>query len=83
MVCVQTDCLSGSEVSLDDSSPQNLDKLVKVAKELLEEPVAERDIDTGELVPMPNGETNRQALKRLVNHVSYDELINSFLPQSD
>lgn len=61
---MQTDSLEGSAVSLDDSSKSNLDMLVQTAKNLLDEPVAERDFDTGDLVPIPTGETNGQALRR-------------------
>lgn len=53
-------------MSLDDSSQANLDKLVQVGRQMLEEPVSERDVETGELVAIPTGETNREALKRYV-----------------
>jgi hypothetical protein len=61
---VQTDSLEGSSVALDDSSPENLENLVETAKELLEDPVSDRDFETGELVPIPGGPTNRQALAK-------------------
>ncbi len=61
---MQTDSLEGSAVSLDDSSKANLEGLVQTAKNLLDEPVAERDFDTGDLVPVLTGETNREALRR-------------------
>jgi hypothetical protein len=51
-------------VALDDSSPENLENLVETAKELLEDPVSDRDFETGELVPIPGGPTNRQALAK-------------------
>lgn len=63
MACVQTDSLKGN-ASIDDSSPANLDELVQTARDLLDEPVAERDFNTGKLIPVPNGETNREALTR-------------------
>lgn len=61
---VQTDSLEGSSVALDDSSPENLENLVDTAKELLEEKVSERDFETGELVQITDGPTNRQALAK-------------------
>lgn len=61
---VQTDSLEGSSVALDDSSPENLENLVETAKDLLEEQVSDRDFETGELVPIPDGPTNRQALAK-------------------
>lgn len=61
---MQTDSLEGSSVALDDSSPENLENLVETAKELLEDQVADRDFETGELVPVPDGRTNRQALAK-------------------
>lgn len=64
MVSMQTDSLQGSEVSLDDASAANLDKLVHTAQELLDDTVADRDIDTGELFPISTGESNRSALQR-------------------
>lgn len=51
-------------MALDDSSPENLENLVETAKELLEDQVADRDFETGELVPVPDGRTNRQALAK-------------------
>lgn len=67
---MQTDHLKGSEVSLDDASPANLERLVQTAMELLDEEVATRDIDTGELKPTGNGETNREALQRCCQQVN-------------
>ena len=61
---MQTDSLEGSAVSLDDSSKENLERLVQTANSLLDEAVAERDFDTGDLVPIATGETNREALRR-------------------
>jgi hypothetical protein len=67
---IQTDALKGRSASLDDSSPKNLARLVKTAKDLLDEPVATRNFDTGALVPVPNGETNREALFRFADWLS-------------
>lgn len=68
---MQTDSLEGSAVSLDDSSKSNLDRLVQTAKNLLNEPVAERDFSTGDLVPIPTGETNGEALRRYTDALDF------------
>ena len=64
MGSMQTDSLKGSEVSLDDASPANLERLVQTAQDLLNDEVATRDLDTGELKAIGTGETNRTALQR-------------------
>lgn len=71
---ITTDSLKGSMVSLDDSSPANLEELVKVGNQILDGPVAERDIETGELVSIGNGETNREALKRFALFLSQERV---------
>jgi len=43
---------------------------VQTAKNLLNEPVAERDFSTGDLVPIPTGETNGEALRRFAQFLS-------------
>lgn len=64
MVAVQTDNLNGPLASVDDSSESNLWKLMATAKHLLDEPVAQRNFQTGKLVSIPCGGTNREALYR-------------------
>ena len=65
MGAIQTDSLEGSEASLDDGSTANLDKLVQTTQELLDDRVADRDLDTGELKPVQGtNESNRAALQR-------------------
>lgn len=69
---ITTDSLEGSALSLDDSSKANLERLVQIAQSLLDEPVAERDFHTGDLVPVPTGETNREALRRFAQFLSHE-----------
>ncbi|XP_024379938.1 patatin-like protein 5 isoform X2 [Physcomitrium patens] len=69
---ITTDSLERSAVKLDDASKSNMDKLVKTAQKLLENPVAQRDFNTGELVPIETGETNRQALRRFAEFLSQE-----------
>jgi hypothetical protein len=64
---LQTDGLKGKLASLDDSSPKNLESLVKLSSDLLDESVAVRNFETGELEPISSGETNRDALYRYPN----------------
>jgi len=61
---VQTDNLNGPLASVDDSSESNLWKLMTTAKHLLDEPVSERDFQTGKLAPIQHHGTNREALYR-------------------
>ncbi|KAG0569724.1 hypothetical protein KC19_6G111600 [Ceratodon purpureus] len=69
---ITTDSLEGSAVSLDDSSKENLERLVQTANSLLDEAVAERDFDTGDLVAIETGETNREALRRFAQFLSQE-----------
>ncbi|KAG0562825.1 hypothetical protein KC19_9G174200 [Ceratodon purpureus] len=69
---ITTDSLKGSEVSLDDASPANLERLVQTAVDLLDDEVSTRDIDTGELQSVGNGEKNRQALQRFAYFLSQE-----------
>lgn len=61
---MQTDNLKGHMTAIDDSSPTNLYRLINTAKHLLDEPVSERNFQTGMLASIPNTGTNREALYR-------------------
>jgi patatin-like phospholipase/acyl hydrolase len=61
---LQTDNLKGHMTAIDDSSPTNLYRLINTAKHLLDEPVSERNFQTGMLASIPNTGTNREALYR-------------------
>jgi hypothetical protein len=67
LLLLQTDGLKGKLASLDNSSPKHLESLVKLSSDLLDESVAVRNFDTGELEPISSGETNRDALYRYPN----------------
>ncbi|CAK9216825.1 unnamed protein product [Sphagnum troendelagicum] len=67
---IQTDGLKGKLASLDNSSPKHLESLVKLSSDLLDESVAVRNFDTGELEPISSGETNRDALYRFAEWLS-------------
>ncbi len=68
-VCVylQTDSVAGQVASVDDSSATNLWKLVATAKQVLDQPVSERNFQTGKLASISNGGNNRDALFRYIN----------------
>ncbi|XVF57449.1 hypothetical protein PTKIN_Ptkin06aG0206400 [Pterospermum kingtungense] len=61
---IQTDTLTPSEMSLDDSSETNLTNLVNIGKELLEKPVSTVNLDSGILEPItrPQSSTNKTKL---------------------
>lgn len=66
-VYVQTDSVAGQVASVDDSSATNLWKLVATAKQVLDQPVSERNFQTGKLASISNGGNNRDALFRYIN----------------
>jgi hypothetical protein len=66
-VYVQTDSVAGQVASVDDSSATNLWKLVATAKQVLDQPVSERNFQTGKLGSISNGGNNRDALYRYIN----------------
>ncbi|KAH9572901.1 hypothetical protein CY35_02G176000 [Sphagnum magellanicum] len=75
---VRTDGLKGKLTSLDDSSPKNLERLVKLSRDLLDESVAVRNFDTGELEPISSGEMNRDALHRFAEWLSEEHKARQF-----
>ncbi len=64
LCCMQTDHMTGHMTAIDDSTPTNLYRLINTAKHLLDEPVTERNFETGRLSSVPNSGTNREALYR-------------------
>jgi hypothetical protein len=56
--------LSGTVAELDNATPQNLKNLKKLGLSLLNDPVSDRNVLTGKITPIPNAETNRDALHR-------------------
>jgi hypothetical protein len=71
-VCVsklQSDNLKGRVAGVDETSPASLYRLINFAKHLLDEPVSERNFETGKLTSISNAGTNREALYR------YDALV--------
>lgn len=49
---------------MDVTTNENLDKLVKIGERLLKKPVSRVNLETGLSMPVENGGTNEEALKR-------------------
>nr|GFD27461.1 patatin-like protein 1 [Tanacetum cinerariifolium] len=56
--------------SVDVATTENLNDLVKVGEGLLDDPVSQVNSDTGVAEPIPEGGTNREALKNLAIKLS-------------
>ncbi|XP_039157252.1 patatin-like protein 3 isoform X2 [Eucalyptus grandis] len=61
---INDDSLKGTLSSVDTSTKENLEGLVKVGEHLLKKPVSRFDLDTGRYESIPNAGTNEEALKR-------------------
>ncbi|MBA0828086.1 hypothetical protein Goarm_012808, partial [Gossypium armourianum] len=58
---IQDDTLSGAVTSVDISTKENLENLVKLGEELLKKPVSRVNLETGKFEPVDQG-TNEEAL---------------------
>ncbi|CAI9110151.1 OLC1v1010127C2 [Oldenlandia corymbosa var. corymbosa] len=67
---IQDATLTGTLTSATAATKENLDNLVKVGQSLLDKPVTRVNLATGEYEPVPNGGTNREALKRFAKILS-------------
>ncbi|GKC48742.1 patatin-like protein 1, partial [Tanacetum coccineum] len=67
---IQVDTLTGDLASVDVATTDNLNSLVKVGESLLDGPVSQVNSDTGVVEPIPDGGTNREALKSLAIKLS-------------
>ncbi|KAA8531729.1 hypothetical protein F0562_006554 [Nyssa sinensis] len=70
---IQDDTLVGDEASVDVATPQNLQKLVQIGKELLKKPVSRVNLETGKFEELPGKGTNEEALALFAKLLS-DEL---------
>ncbi|CAK9258777.1 unnamed protein product [Sphagnum jensenii] len=61
---IQTDRLAGSFASIDTCGHEHLSQVTALGRQLLDEPVMQRDFKTGKLVPVADGVTNQEALYR-------------------
>ncbi|CAK9166475.1 unnamed protein product [Ilex paraguariensis] len=61
---IQDDTLTGTVSSIDVSTKENLENLVKVGEELLKKPISRVNLDTGRYEPVENGGTNMEGLNK-------------------
>nr|CAB3483264.1 unnamed protein product [Digitaria exilis] len=64
------DQLTGTAGSIDDCSKQNMDKLVRIGKRLLNMNVSRVDLETGRIVEVPGVGTNAEQLTRFAKQLS-------------
>ncbi|KAG8499044.1 hypothetical protein CXB51_005473 [Gossypium anomalum] len=69
---LQDDTLSGAVTSVDISTKENLENLVKRGEELLKKPVSRVNLETGKSEPVDQG-TNEEALIRLAEVLSEEK----------
>ncbi|KAF8769537.1 hypothetical protein HU200_006575 [Digitaria exilis] len=67
---IQYDQLTGTAGSIDDCSKQNMDKLVRIGKRLLNMNVSRVDLETGRIVEVPGVGTNAEQLTRFAKQLS-------------
>jgi hypothetical protein len=62
--------LTGSTASMDDSSKENMQKLVQIGNELLKKPVSRVNIETGLFEEIPGAGTNADMLTSMAKKLS-------------
>ncbi|XP_030538857.1 patatin-like protein 1 [Rhodamnia argentea] len=67
---INDDTLKGTLSSVDTSTKENLEGLVKVGEHLLKKPVSRVNVETGRYEPIENAGTNKEALKRFAKLLS-------------
>ncbi|GLT49866.1 hypothetical protein SLA2020_233930 [Shorea laevis] len=67
---IDDDTLKGDLASVDTSTRENLENLVKCGESLLNKTVSRMNLDTGLYEPVENGSTNKEALKRIAQLLS-------------
>ncbi|CAO2831164.1 unnamed protein product [Amaranthus hypochondriacus] len=67
---IQDNSLTGEEISLDNSTKENMENLVRIGKELLRKPASRVDTETGLLDAIPNMGTNADVLTRMAARLS-------------
>uniref|UniRef100_A0A0A8YFS6 Uncharacterized protein n=1 Tax=Arundo donax TaxID=35708 RepID=A0A0A8YFS6_ARUDO len=70
VVQMQYDQLTGSAGSIDNCSKENMDKLVKIGKKLLNKNVSRVDLETGRIVEVPGLGTNAEQLAKFAKQLS-------------
>ncbi|KAM0948858.1 putative galactolipase [Dioscorea sansibarensis] len=67
---IQDDSLEGDTASMDISTKENLENLIKISKELLKKPVSRVNLETGEFVAVHGEGTNEEELMRFAKLLS-------------
>ena len=67
---MQYDRLTGSAGSVDDSSKENMDRLVRIGKRLLDMNVSRVDLETGRIKEVPGVGTNAEQLTKFAKQLS-------------
>ncbi|KAF5468270.1 hypothetical protein F2P56_012436 [Juglans regia] len=70
---IQDDTLTGTAASVDDSSKENLNKLVEIGEKLLKKPVSRVNLQTGHSEPVKNCGTNEDALRMFAKKLSQEK----------
>jgi predicted acylesterase/phospholipase RssA len=78
---IQYDQLTGSAGSIDDCSKENVDKLVKIGKDLLNKTVSRVDLETGWNVDVPGEGTNAEKLAKFAKQLSDERRRRQKLPK--
>ncbi|KAF3339430.1 patatin-like protein 2 [Carex littledalei] len=72
---IQDDALTGSTSSTDDSSMENMQKLVQIGNDLLKKPVSRVNIETGLFEEIPGAGTNADMLTSFAKKLSDERKI--------
>ncbi|KZV31667.1 hypothetical protein F511_00471 [Dorcoceras hygrometricum] len=70
---IQDEALVGDNASVDVSTKQNLDELVKIGQKLLKAPCSRVNLNTGMSEPIVNGGTNEDALRKFAKTLSDEQ----------
>ncbi|EEF38750.1 patatin-like protein 3 [Ricinus communis] len=80
---IDDDKLQGNLTSVDMSTKENMEDLVKVGKNLLKSPVSRVNLENGLYEPIENGGTYEEALQRFAKLLSEERIIRELRsPQS-
>uniref|UniRef100_A0A7C9D684 Patatin n=3 Tax=Opuntia streptacantha TaxID=393608 RepID=A0A7C9D684_OPUST len=79
---IQDDTLTGTVASVDVTTQDNLEELVKIGEALLKKPVSRVDPDTGNYQPIPNADTNEEALIKFAQKLSEEKRYRELHAQS-
>ncbi|XP_073023908.1 patatin-like protein 2 [Primulina eburnea] len=79
---IQDDTLSGIENSVDIATVENLERLATIGEKLLNDPISRVNTMTGLSIPVKNGGTNANALKRFAGILSTERKLRQLEKES-